>query len=903
MVAFLAPVALGSIALPAASAAGTPTVTSLTPNKGPAAGGNTVVIAGSGFTGATAVRFGASTPATSFVVDSDAQITAVVPTPAVVPNPKTTVNVFVDTPAGTSANTSSSWYRYYAPPQIQSVTPGSGSYEGGQNVTLSVTRVNGSPYSVKVDGVPVSSYSYVFDADPMPITFTTPAHAVGTASITVAAVGGTGTASYTYTSTPRPRVNTVAPNHGPVSGGTTVVITGSNFTGATAVDFGYQAPAASFTVDSPTQITAVTPAVSTFRFVSVAVTTPAGASVYNGSTFTFDGPPYLYGATPSSGSTAGGTSVVVTGSGLDRATGVLFGGVPAASWSLSGIDQSIHAVSPPHAAGAVAISVTSDLGESTQNVAFTYTTSPPPSVTSLSPKKGPVAGGNTVVITGSGFTGTTQVRFGQYNTSPSFVVDSDTQITAVVPSAGGAGPGTVNVYLTNAIGTSPNVSNAWYTYVAPPLVSHVSPPAGPTTGGTVVTLTGTSLNDATAVRFSGVAATSFSYGGNGELRAVAPPHALGEVDIVVEGPYGTSPTWANDRYTYVAPGVPVITSMWPASGSEIGGTQIDISGNDLNQTTGVRFGATPATSWSLLSPTVIRATAPAHAVGDVYVTLDSAAGPSPSLNPSRFTYTAQPPPGVSGLSPNWGPNNGGNTVTITGVGFTGATRVRFGAADALSYTVDADGKITAVAPAAPTIEAAVVTVYVTTPLGTSPSGSWPSQYTYNGRPIVSSLSPASGPPGGGTSVTITGVRLSNITAVKFGTTSASFTKVSSTTITATAPAHAPGPVTVTVTGINGTSDPSAGSTFTYAGPTVTSVSPNHGSIAGGYTVVITGNGFTGTTGIRFGSTLAAPSFTVDSDLQITVVVPARATTGLVNIWIDTPAGTNANTASSWFKYD
>jgi hypothetical protein len=55
-----------------------------------------------------------------------------------------------------------------------------------------------------------------------------------------------------------PFITGIDPNSGPAAGGTTVTITGRNFTGATAVRFG-STNAASFTVDSDTQITAVSP--------------------------------------------------------------------------------------------------------------------------------------------------------------------------------------------------------------------------------------------------------------------------------------------------------------------------------------------------------------------------------------------------------------------------------------------------------------------------------------------------------------------------------------------------------------------------------------------------------------------------------------------------------------------
>ena len=75
------------------------------------------------------------------------------------------------------------------------------------------------------------------------------------------ATGGTSAANppndqFTYV-TP-PTVTGVSPSSGPTAGGTVVTITGTNFTGASAVNFGATA-AASYTVDSATQITATTP--------------------------------------------------------------------------------------------------------------------------------------------------------------------------------------------------------------------------------------------------------------------------------------------------------------------------------------------------------------------------------------------------------------------------------------------------------------------------------------------------------------------------------------------------------------------------------------------------------------------------------------------------------------------
>jgi hypothetical protein len=79
---------------------GVPAVTSVTPSTGSVNGGDTVVIAGSGFTGATAVIFGLDA-ATSFTVISDTEIDAATPLPSAGAG---TVDVTVTTPAGTSAD-------------------------------------------------------------------------------------------------------------------------------------------------------------------------------------------------------------------------------------------------------------------------------------------------------------------------------------------------------------------------------------------------------------------------------------------------------------------------------------------------------------------------------------------------------------------------------------------------------------------------------------------------------------------------------------------------------------------------------------------------------------------------------------------------------------------------------
>jgi hypothetical protein len=92
-------------------------------------------------------------------------------------------------------------------------------------------------------------------------------------------------------------------------------------------------------------------------------------------------------------------------------------------------------------------------------------------------------------------------------------------------------------------------------------ISGVSPPSGSTSGGQAVTITGSNLDETTAVSFGGVPATSFTAAAS-QITATAPAHAPGTVDVHVSGPGGTSPTTSAASYQYVTP-APVTTISGP----------------------------------------------------------------------------------------------------------------------------------------------------------------------------------------------------------------------------------------------------------------------------------------------------------------------------------------------------
>ena len=168
------------------------------------------------------------------------------------------------------------------------------------------------------------------------------------------------------------------------------------------------------------------------------------------------------------------------------------------------------------------------------------------------------------------------------------------------------------------------------------------------------------------------------------------------------------------------------------------------------------------------------------------------------------------------------------------------------------------------------------------------------------RPAVSQISPASGPMGGGTSVTISGLELTDATAVDFGTTPAttfSF-KADSSQLTATSPAGT-GTVDVTVTTPEGTSITSTADQFTYT-PAVTAISPASGPAGGGTAVIIYGLALDDVTAVDFGTT-PATSFSYNYYAQLTATSPAG--TGMVDVTVTTSDGTSVTSAADQFTYN
>ena len=257
-----------------------------------------------------------------------------------------------------------------------------------------------------------------------------------------------------------------------------------------------------------------------------------------------------------------------------------------------------------------------------------------PRIYAITPAAGPVAGGTAVTLRGRYFTNGASVRFGT-TAATSVTLNNATSITAVAP-AGTAG--VVHLGVTTTNGTSPQWANDQFTYIGVPTITGIAPMRGPLADGTAVTITGTNLTAATAVRFGATAATSYTVNSATQITATAPAGTAGTVDITITTAGGTSSTTVADQFTYAA--APAVTSLSRSAGPAAGGTTVVLTGTSFTAATAVRFGTTAAASFTVDSPTQITAVSPAGAAGTVDLSVTTAGGTSAAIAADRFTYIA-----------------------------------------------------------------------------------------------------------------------------------------------------------------------------------------------------------------------------------------------------------------------
>lgn len=291
-----------------------PLVTLLSPNNGPNVGGTVVTITGSSFSivpGAMTVTFGSSAPVAAACASSTScTVTS--------PSGSGTVDVVVTVAGQSSATGNATKFTFNAPPlgpAVTSISPTFGSANGGDVVTISGTNlISGGPTSVSFTptaggpAVPATAVNCSNTA----CTATSPAGA-GSADITVTTGAGTSAIVPADVFAYRPVVSSIDVVSGPSAGGTAVTVTGVGFSGG-AVTFGGVVAAGA--PCGPATCSVTTPAGAGTVDVAVTVGTQTGVLPAAFAYVAAPVGPQIVSLDITSGSTAGGTVVTVSGTKL-----------------------------------------------------------------------------------------------------------------------------------------------------------------------------------------------------------------------------------------------------------------------------------------------------------------------------------------------------------------------------------------------------------------------------------------------------------------------------------------------------------------------------------------------------------------------------------------------------------
>jgi len=761
-----------------------------------------------------------------------------------------------------------------AAPTITSFTPASGPV--GTVITLTGTDFTGAT-AVTINGTTAPTFAVSSNTT---LTVTVPA-GVASGAIAVTTPAGTGSSAtnfiVTTPATTPPTIASFTPTSGPV--GTTVTITGTNFTGVTAISF--NGTAATFTVTNATTITATVPVGATTG--TIAVTNPDGTATSTAIFTVTPAVPTLASFTPASGPV--GTVVTLTGTNFTGATAVSFNGTVATTFNV--VSATSLTATVPTGATTGTIAVTTPGGTATSTTSFTVSAAAP-AITALAPAIR-VAGsaGFTLTVTGTGFVTGATVTLNGTALATTFV--SATSLTAAVPTTALATAGTYAVTVANVSG--PASASTTFTVSAATAGLFEDFEQGTKTGyasATVAlqsgdwTLADALLGVSTSDKFNGTRGTRIRGGGTVTMN-FDKPNGAGTITLNA-ALYGTDTnvslkleisTDGGTTYADITGTAPTLTTTltpYTFTANRAGSIRIRVSSTNTNAATNPRFNlddisitdyTAPATPVITVTPATLTAfntttgtasatqtftTSGTNLTADLTVT--APAGYEVSLSATSGFASTITVAQTSGTV-----TNATIYVRLTGAASGSfAGNVTVGSTGATTQNVAVTGTVTAPVPAAPTI---------------------------------ASFTPTSGPVG--TVVTITGTNFTGATAVTFnGTVATTFNVVSATSLTATVPTGATtGTIAVTTPGGTATSTTSFTVVAPNPTPVITSLSP--ASVAEGFvsfTITVTGTGFLPTSTLTFGGT-SLPVVYV-SATQLSVSLPTGALAGTYPIIVSNP---------------
>ena len=793
----------------------------------------------------------------------------------------------------------------YPAPIINTVTPQSGLTTGGESVKIQGQYFRATP---KVYfGAAEATIEQFVDATTI-IVKAPPAATAGAVNVKVVnpdqqqAIMANG---YTY-EYPAPTVTSISPNSGFVTGGDTVTIQGTMFFRETKIFFGTKEVGIAYYF-GPTKVNVVVPSAEAPGTVDVKVVNPDGKEVLLPGAYTYIKlpAPTITKITPNSGLVTGGDIVVIEGTNFSATSKVKFGDteLPLNKFYSS---TKIEVVSPAaQSAGAVDVTVINvDAQSASVPGGFTYNElppPPPPTITSLSPNSGLVTGGDTVTIQGSMLSKDTKIYFGNKEAAIIYYFGA-TKVNVRVPATETAG--VVDVKVVNTDGQEATLPGS-YTYIAlppppPPTLTLVDPNTSLISGGVIAYISGSNLGRQAKVLFGGIEVPIHYYYSANKISVVVPAvSAPSVVDIKVTNPDGQSAELPA-AFTYTAPPpppAPTLTAITPNSSLISGGITATITGTNFKgKDSKVFVGQNEAQIFYVYNTTKMDIKIPASSTaGTVDVKIVNPEGQSAVL-PAAFTYN-EILPTITSASPNLGLVTGGDTVTILGSNFARDTRVFFGDIEVSLAYYYSSSKISAVSPAV----YAPQTVNISIVNADGKSAVLANAFTYIPKPVepaptLNAISPNNGLVSGGNTATITGTNFKGKTSkVYVGGVEATISYVYNTMkMDIKVPAStSTGAKDVTIVNPDGQSYTLPGA-YTYMplppepAPVLSSLTPNSGSMAGGYYVTIQGANLKRTTKIYFGGTEVPINYYYGTT-KVRVIAPAGSA-GAVTVKVVNPDG-------------
>ncbi|HEU5002286.1 MAG TPA: IPT/TIG domain-containing protein, partial [Actinomycetota bacterium] len=522
---------------------------------------------------------------------------------------------------------------------------------------------------------------------------------------------------------------------------------------------------------------------------------------------------------PNTGGPAGGTVVTVSGIGLTGVTGVRFGSAAAVSWTVQSA-TSILAIAPPGSVGQAVVQVATSSGATPATPASTFTYTPydhvftimlenqdyagiigpsgPPYLNGLASSHG----------LGTSYSAVTHPSLGNYLGLTSGDDFASAATNDCPPSGSGGCPISAANLAANRLDPA-GLSWKAYEESMPSPCSLTDSPDGlylahhdPFTYYT--NLQGTAECTSHVVNYSALADDLTSASTTPNYAFITP----NVNDDMHNGTVAQGDTWLSQN-------VPLILNS--AAFTQQSSLLFIVWDEDSTDSTTGTANHVPALVIPS-GPARHIATAVPYTHYSMLKTAETAWGLAPiaagdaAASPMTDLLTPPPPPTISSFSPTSGPGTGATMVTINGTNLAGTTAVTFGGITATSTGFNAAGtQVTATTAAG----SGAVSVTVAAPGGNATA---PGSFTFSGPPppVVTSVSPASGPADGGTTVTINGSNFTGVTAVSFGGAPATglIENGSGTVIAATSPAGS-GTVNVTVTTPAGTSAAVSTDQFAY----------------------------------------------------------------------------------------